>query len=164
MSDANQLGAAIQKTGEVMVSVGTKLQGASPDVGALAEELTDATKTLTAVLPKTEEEVEEEGAGEEAAKATGENLEEEGKPKIEDAVDEEAKAKRLASLPEKPDDKKFTAATTKYVNEGGVMPNVGDLFENKQQMGGKRKKRRGGKSQRAWKKNKKGGRQSKKRR
>jgi hypothetical protein len=61
MSDAKQLGAAIQRTGDVMVKVGTELQGESPDVASLAGELTATAEALTAAAaPKATEEVAEE--------------------------------------------------------------------------------------------------------
>lgn len=78
---------------------------------------------------------------------------------------EREKAERMSKLPtEIPEGKKYTAATTAYINGEGEMPVEADIFESKQAMGGKKKKRRGGKSQRGWKKMKKGGRQSKKHR
>ena len=51
--DPKTLGAAIQKTGEVMTQVGAELQTGSTDVKALAEQLTAAANELTAALPKT---------------------------------------------------------------------------------------------------------------
>ena len=143
--DLKTLGAAIQTTGTAMTEVGSKLQGPSPNVEALAKELTDTAQALTNALPKAEDEV----AGiPTAVKADGADAD-----ANEDVDAEEEKAaevkRKAAAVAEEPVD-----APAK---EDETM--TGNLFDGK---GGKKKKKRGGKSQRVWKK--KGGRQTKKRR
>ena len=155
--DPKTLGAAIQKTGEVMTQVGTELQGASPDVGPLAVKLTQAAEELTNALPKAEE----EAAGiPSAVKADGADAD--GNHPNEE--EEAAREKRRADIGEPTDGTRLTDASEKYIKNGGAFPAEDERFEPDLRGGGKKKKRRGGKSQRAWKKNKKGGRQSKKRR
>ena len=139
--DPKTLGAAIQKTGEVMTQVGAELQTGSTDVKALAEQLTAAANELTAALPKT-------------ADAPPENslpqVPEEEVKEGQEGMGEDGELKQLTG--EGP-----THFAWRQADREGVEPLQAEG-------GGKKKKRRGGKSQRAWKKNKKGGRQSKKRR
>ena len=152
MSDAKQLGAAIGETGNVMVTVGTELQGESPDVKALAEQLRATAAALTAVLPKADDTA--------ATGATGVATDED--------VDEAAKDAAAAGTDGTYRGKEGEGPT--YVAwKNGKNADGTDIDENAPEpadksLGGKKKKRRGGKSQRAWKKMKKGGRQSKRRR
>jgi hypothetical protein len=137
MSDAKQLGAAIQRTGDVMVKVGAELQGDAPDVGSLAGELTATAEALTAAAAPSGKEEQIAALAEEEVAAPAE--------KPVDALAEESVAAPVEDKKEK---------------EEEDLEGLAAMGTN----GGKKKKRRGGKSQRKWKKNKRGGRQTKKRR
>ena len=155
MSDAKQLGAAIQRTGDVMVKVGAELQGESPDVGSLASELTASAEALAAALPKATDDSSLPPAGD-AAEAAVIQPTVTGNPADEATTEPPADGMG--------DDGELIQGEGEGEKHFAWRQNDREGEEPLKAEGGKKKKKRGGKSHRIWKKNKKGGRQSKKRR